>query len=287
MEASDDGNGGGQAQHGCLLSQRARETSQKGTHRRMKRRLYWVTKKAQHLKCFWTVVLEKTLESRLDCMEIQPVHPKGDQPWIFIGRMNILPISDAKAEAPKPRPPDSKNWLIGKDPDVGKDWGREEKKATEDEMVGWHHWLKGHESEQTLGDSEGQGSLACCRPRGHKELDTTERLNNNSNNIKSTLKKKKKKEYLLFQRILYRFLQQGVGHDWATEQNWTSLYAKYHLIYKEKREIWELVSIEPDPPATRSTCMHGRASLLCWFPGILGLFFRMAKTQQRLLEHVK
>ena len=89
--------------------------------------------------------------------------------------------SDAKAEAPKPRPPDSKNWLIGKDPDVGKDWGREEKKATEDEMVGWHHWLKGHESEQTLGDSEGQGSLACCRPRGHKELDTTERLNNNSN----------------------------------------------------------------------------------------------------------
>ena len=91
--------------------------------------------------CFWTVVLEKTLESPLDRVEIQPVHPKGNQSWIFIGR------TDAKAEAPKLCPPDAKNWVIWKDPDAGNDWGREEKGMTEDEMVGWHHWLNGHEFE--------------------------------------------------------------------------------------------------------------------------------------------
>ena len=90
-------------------------------------------------KNFWTVVLEKTLESPLDCKEIQPVHPKGNQPWIFIGR------TDAEAETPKLWPPDVKNWLFGKDPDAGKDWRQEEKGATGDEMVGWHHWLNGHE----------------------------------------------------------------------------------------------------------------------------------------------
>ena len=88
--------------------------------------------------CFWTVVLEKTLESPLDCKEIQPVHPKGDQGWVFIGR------SDVEVETPILWPPDMKNWLIGKDPDAGKDWGQEEKETTEDEMVGWHHWLDGH-----------------------------------------------------------------------------------------------------------------------------------------------
>ena len=93
----------------------------------------WVLKKW----CFWIVVLEKTLESPLDCKEIQPVHPKGNQSWIFIGR------TDAEAEAPILWPPDGKSWLIGKDPDAGKDWGQEEKGATEDEMVGWHHWLSG------------------------------------------------------------------------------------------------------------------------------------------------
>ena len=93
---------------------------------------------------FWTVVLEKTLETPLDCKEIQPVHSEGDQPWDFFGR------SDAKAETPTLWPPDVKNWLIGKDPDSGKDWRREEKGPTEDEMVGWHHWLDGHEFEQTL-----------------------------------------------------------------------------------------------------------------------------------------
>ena len=120
---------------------------------------------------FWTVVLEKTLESPLDCKEIQPVHPKGGQSWIFIGR------TDAEAEAPGPWSRDVKNWLIGKDPDTGKDWWQEEKGTTEDEMVGWHHLLDGHEFEQALGVGDGQGSLACCGSRGRKESETTERLN--------------------------------------------------------------------------------------------------------------
>ena len=121
--------------------------------------------------CFWTVVLEKTLESPLDYMEIQPVHPKGNQSWIFIGR------TDVEAETPILWPPDVKNWLIWKDPDAGKDWRQEEKGSTEDEMVGWHHRLDGHEFGQAPGVGDGQGSLACCSPWGHRELDTTERRN--------------------------------------------------------------------------------------------------------------
>ena len=121
--------------------------------------------------CFWALVLEKTLECPLDCKEIQPVHPKGNQSWIFIGR------TDAEAEAPILWPLDVKNWLIGKDPDARKDWRWEEKGMTEDEMVGWHHWLDGHEFEQSLGIGDGQGSLACCSPLGCKESDMTERLN--------------------------------------------------------------------------------------------------------------
>ena len=105
--------------------------------------------------CFRTVVLEKTLESPLDCKEIQPVNPKGNQSWIFIGR------TDAEPETPILWPPDAKNWLIGKDRDAGKDW-RQEKATTEDEMVGWHHRLNGHEFEQALEVGDGQGSLACC-----------------------------------------------------------------------------------------------------------------------------
>ena len=106
--------------------------------------------------CFWTVVLEKTLESPLDCKEIQLVHPKGDQSWVFIGR------TDVEAETPILCPPDRKNWIIGKDPDAGKDW-RQEKGTTEDEMVGWHHWLNGHEFEQALGVGDGPRGLVCRR----------------------------------------------------------------------------------------------------------------------------
>ena len=131
--------------------------------------------------CFWTVVLEKTLESPLDSKEIQPVQLKGNQSWIFIGR------TDAKAEALTLWPPDVKSQLTGKDPDAGKDWGKEEKGVTEDEMVGWHHWLNGHEFEQTQGDSEGQGSLTCCSLWGYKESDTTERLNKTGCGEKRTL----------------------------------------------------------------------------------------------------
>ena len=117
--------------------------------------------------CFWTVVLEKTFESPLDCRKIKPVHPKGNQPWTFIGG------TDAEAEAPNLWPPDVRSRLIGKDPDAGKDWGQEKKGVTEDEMVGWYHWFNGHEFEQTLGDCEGQGSLACWNPWGRKESDMT------------------------------------------------------------------------------------------------------------------
>ena len=105
--------------------------------------------------CFWTVVLEMTLESPLDCKEIQPVHPKGDQSWIYIGR------TDVEAETPVLWPPDTKSWLICKDPDAGKDWRQEEKGKTEDEMVEWPHQLDGHEFEWTPGVGDGQGGLAC------------------------------------------------------------------------------------------------------------------------------
>ena len=120
--------------------------------------------------CFWTVVLEKTLESPLDCKEIQPVHSKGDQSWVFIGR------TDAKAETPILWPPHANSWLMEKT-HAGGDWRQEEKGTTEDEMAGWHHRLYESEFEWTLGAGDGQQGLACCDSWGCKELDTTERLN--------------------------------------------------------------------------------------------------------------
>ena len=121
--------------------------------------------------CFWSVVLEKTLESPLDCKGIQPVHSEGDQPWDFFRR------NDAKAETPVLWPPHTKGWLIGKDSDAGRDWGQEEKGTTQDEMAGWHPRLDGCESEWTLAVGDGQGGLACCDSWGHKKSDMTDQLN--------------------------------------------------------------------------------------------------------------
>ena len=118
--------------------------------------------------------VEKTLESPLDCKEIQPIYPKGNQSWIFIGR------TDAEVETPILWSHDAKSQPIGKDPDSGKDWGQEEKEMIEDEMVGWHYWHNGHEFEQTAGDNEIQGNLECCSPWGQKELNRAEWLNKNS-----------------------------------------------------------------------------------------------------------
>jgi len=140
----------------------------------------WTIKKTEHRRsdsfelCCWR---RKTLESPLDCKEIQPVHRKGDQSWVFIGR------TDVEAETPIFWPTDAKSWLTGKDSDAGKDWRREEKGTTEGEMVGWHHWLNGHGFEQTLGGREGQGSLVCCSPPGCKDSNTTEWLNNNKSKV--------------------------------------------------------------------------------------------------------
>ena len=121
--------------------------------------------------CFWTVVLEKTLESPLDCKEIQPVHSKGNQSWVFFGR------TDAEAETPILWPPHAKSWLIGKESDAGRDWGQVEKGTTEDEMAGWHHQLDGHEFEWTPGDGDGLGGLTCYDSWDRKELDMAEWLN--------------------------------------------------------------------------------------------------------------
>ena len=136
----------------------------------------WTVKKAecQRIDAFelwcWRRLLRVPWTAR---RSKQSINHKGNQSWIFIGR------TDAEAEIPTLWPPDAKNWLIGKDPDAGKDWRQEEKEVTEDELVGRHHWLNAHQFEQAPGDSDGQGSLACCSPWGHKESDTTERLNNN------------------------------------------------------------------------------------------------------------
>ena len=132
----------------------------------------WTIKKAEHqrIDVFQIMVLQNTLESPLDSKEIQPVHPKGNQPWVFIG-------SSVEAETPLLWPPDVKNLFIWKDPGSGKDWRHEEKGTTENEIVGWHHWLNRHESESTPGVGDEQGDLMCCSPWGHKESDMTEPLN--------------------------------------------------------------------------------------------------------------
>ena len=129
--------------------------------------------------CFWTVVLEKILENPLDCKEVQPVHPKGDQSWVFTGRTE----TDVEAETPILWPLHAKSWLVGKDSDAGRDWEQEEKGTTEDEMDGWHHRCNGQELGQSPGDSKGQGDLECCSPRGCKESDTAGWLNNTAGKL--------------------------------------------------------------------------------------------------------
>ena len=126
---------------------------------------------AQKNWCFWTVVLEKAFKSPLDCKEIQPVHLKGDQSWVFIGR------TDVEAETPILWLPDAKSWVVWKDSDVVKDWGQEKEGMAEDDMFGWHHRHNGHELGWTPGVGDGQGVLECCSPWDHKESDTTEQLN--------------------------------------------------------------------------------------------------------------
>ena len=133
------------------------------------------------IKLLYSTVLVSTAPQSELTLWIQPVHPRGDQSWVCIGR------TDAQAETPILWPPDVKSWLIRKDPDAGKDWGQEEKERTEDEMVGWHHRLDGHEFDQALGVGDGQGRLACCSPWGCKESDMTERLNWTDPFIRSVL----------------------------------------------------------------------------------------------------
>ena len=132
----------------------------------------WTMKKVEHQRIdAFELGCWRRLLSLLDCKEIQPIHPKGDQSWVFIGRTVV------EVETPILWPPDVKSWLNWKDPDAGKDWGQEEKGMTEDEIAGWHHWLDGRESEWTPGVGDGQGGLACCDSWGRKESDTTEQLN--------------------------------------------------------------------------------------------------------------
>ena len=154
---------------------------------------------------FWTVVLEKTLERPLDCKEVLPVHPKGNQSWVFIGR------TDVEAETPILWPPNVKSWLICKDHDGGKDWGQEEKGMTEDEMVGWHYWLDGHWFGWTPGVGDGQGGLECCDSRGGKVSDTTEQLNW-SEPLKSRASS---------------FLCGKVNHEFSVINRYTNLHVMY------------------------------------------------------------
>ena len=175
---------------------------------------------------FWTVVLEKTLESLLDCKEIQPVHSEGDQSWVFFGR------NDAKAETPVLWPPHVKSWLIGKDSDAGRDWGQEEKGTTEDEIAGWHHWLDGRESEWTPGVGDGQGGLECCdswdslrgAPRDCSRIAAG--MNRASSRVEAGTS-----GFLSISDFDPKVSadwntrgSQRVGHNWATELNWNFFF---------------------------------------------------------------
>ena len=176
---------------------------------------------------FWTVVLEKTLESPLDCKEFKSVLPKGNQSWVFIGR------TDLEAETSILCPRDAKSWLTWKDPDAGKDWRQEEKEMTEDEMVGWHHRLNGLEFGWTLGVGDGQGGLTCCGPWGCKDSDTTERLDWTEwfleYDSKSASNKSKSRQVKLPLRSLYiqkKQLTKWKGNLWNGRKYLQTIYQK-------------------------------------------------------------
>ena len=180
--------------------------------------------------CFWTVVLEKILESPLDCREIQPVHLKGDQSWVFTGRTYV------EAETPTLWPPDAKSWLIVKDPDDGKDWGQE-KGTTEDEMVRWHHRLDGHGCGWTPGVGDGQGGLACCSSWGREELDMTERLNWTELNLNT--------QWPTFVECLLCYFIYSLSNSTTTTILWDSYYSsqfyrwnKWRLKLDAQFSVW-------------------------------------------------
>ena len=203
--------------------------------------------------CFWTVVLEKTLESPLDWKAIQPVHSEGDQPWDFFGR------NDTKAETPILWPPHVKTRLIGKDSDAGKDWGQEEKGPTEDEMAGWHHWLDGRESQWTPGVGDGQGGLACCNSWNHKESDTTEQLNWTELNCRSFIQ--------FFKMIFHQIFQSNTLNKIRLSSS--LLKAKFLQILSFKRiffffyPVWYIASMIPILHLTR----HPHSFLFFWSNG--------------------
>ena len=173
--------------------------------------------------CFWIVVLEKTLESSLKCKEIKLVNPKWNQSWIFTGR------TDDEAEIPRIWPPVVKNWLVRKNSDAGKDWRKEEKGMTEDEMVGWPHWFNGLEYEQTQGDSEEQGSLGCCSSWGCKEFDTTS----------NSRKKKSISASLTMPKPLTVWITTNWGkflERWDYQTTWPTSWEIYMQVKKQKLE---------------------------------------------------
>ena len=216
-------------------------------------------------RCFWTVVLEKTLENPLDCKEIQPVHSEGDQPWDFFGR------NDAKAEIPGLWPPPAKSWLIGRDPDAGRDWGQEEKGTTEEEMAGWHHWLNESEFEWTPGVGVGQGGLACCNSWGRKESDTTERLNwTEPIKIPQSLELGIKSSFLEVQKKGENW--KWFGRTWFFVTPWTVAHQAPLSMKFSRQEYWSRLPFPspgdlPDPGITPGSPVLQANSLPSLSPG--------------------
>ena len=197
-------------------------------------------------------MLGKTLESPLDCKEIQPVHSVGDQPWDFFGG------NDAKAETPVLWPPHAKSWLIGKDFNAGRDWGQEEKGMTEDEMAGWHHWLDGRKSEWTPGVGDRQGGLACCDSWGHKKSDMTEQLNWTELLVALTALHC---NHVLFPSLGSRICKVGAIHSeniiklYLLRMNALHWHFKYSLLCRMVFKVW-ILRQQQHHLGTRYTCKY-------------------------------